>query len=230
VSRLNNSLQWPILCYVTDRRGLPVVSPEQRQEMLFSKIETAAACGVDWIQIREKDLSGKECSFLVREALRRVADPSSGKNTSTRILVNDRFDVATAEHAGGAHLAEKSLPVAEAKRIVGRRSDEMEFLIGASCHSLEAAKMAADDGADYVFFGPVFETPSKAAFGKPQGLGVLAEVCRAVAIPVLAIGGVTLANASDCFGAGASGIAAIRLFQDAVDLSAVIASLRKQRA
>jgi thiamine-phosphate pyrophosphorylase len=92
---------------------------------------------------------------------------------------------------------------------------------------MEAAKSAAGDGADYLFFGPVFTTPSKAAYGAPQGLERLAAVCRAVSIPVLAIGGVTSATASACFAAGASGIAAIRLFQEAPDMLALVQSLRK---
>jgi thiamine-phosphate pyrophosphorylase len=87
--------------------------------------------------------------------------------------------------------------------------------------------LAASGGADYLFFGPVFDTPWKAAFGAPQGLERLAEVCRAVSIPVLAIGGITLANASACLAAGASGIAAIRLFQDALDITSLVQSLRQ---
>jgi thiamine-phosphate pyrophosphorylase len=104
---------------------------------------------------------------------------------------------------------------------------EEDFYIGVSCHSLEAAKSAERGGADYLFFGPVFDTPSKAAYGPPQGLNRLAEVCRSVSIPVLAIGGITLANCAACFSAGASGIAAIRLFQDASDLPDLVQALRK---
>jgi thiamine-phosphate pyrophosphorylase len=100
--------------------------------------------------------------------------------------------------------------------------------MGVSCHSLETAGSAARDGADYIVFGPIFATPSKAAYGAPQGLERLAEVCRAISIPVLAIGGITLANASDCHAAGASGIAATRLFQDARDMPALVQSLRKR--
>jgi thiamine-phosphate pyrophosphorylase len=191
------------------------------------KIGAAADAGVDWIQIREKDLSGKECSSLTRGALQRATKSPAGKAAQTQILVNDRLDVAIAEHAGGVHLGEKSLPLAEAKRLVENRGEREDFLIGVSCHSLEAAKVAASGGADYLFFGPVFTTPSKMAFGASQGLERLTEVCRAVSRPVLAIGGITLENAADCLATGASGIAAIRLFQDAHDISSLVQALRK---
>jgi thiamine-phosphate pyrophosphorylase len=225
VSRLNSSSSGPLLCYVTDRRSLSAVAPKPLHEALLGKIEAATAAGVDWIQIREKDLSARNCGSLTREALRIAASPSGSKTRPTRILVNDRLDIALTEHAGGVHLGEKSLPPAEAKRLANSRFEGLDFLAGVSCHSLEAAKSAAKDGADYLFFGPVFATPSKAAFGSPQGLRRLTEVCRAVSLPVLAIGGITLANASACLAAGASGIAAIRLFQDAPDLSSVVRSL-----
>jgi thiamine-phosphate pyrophosphorylase len=192
------------------------------------RIETAAAAGVDWIQIREKDLSGRNCGLLTREALQRAAKSPASNAAPTRILVNDRLDVALSEGAGGVHLGENSLPLPEAKRLVKAPALSQHFLIGVSCHSLEAARSAASGGADYLFFGPIFATPSKAAFGAPQGLERLAEVCRAVSIPVLAIGGITLANASACLAAGASGIAAIRLFQDARDMSSLVPSLRKR--
>jgi thiamine-phosphate pyrophosphorylase len=225
VSRLNKTSCGLLLCYVTDRHGLAEAKPAEQQEILLDKIAAAADAGVDWIQIREKDLLGKDCSSLTREALGRAA--RSNKNTPTRILVNDRLDVALAERAGGVHLGEKSLPPVEVSRIVESCGERKDFLVGVSCHSLEAARAAANGGAGYLFFGPVFSTPSKTAFGAPQGLERLAEVCRAVAIPVLAIGGITLANAADCLAAGASGIAAIRLFQDARDMSSLVQSLRK---
>jgi len=191
------------------------------------RMETAAAAGVDWVQIREKDLSGRDCGLLTREALQRAAKSPASNASPTRILVNDRLDVALSEGAGGVHLGENSLPLPEAKRLVKAQALSRDFLIGVSCHSLDAARSAASGGADYLFFGPIFSTPSKAAFGAPQGLERFAEVCRAVSIPVLAIGGITLANASACLAAGASGIAAIRLFQDARDMSSLVQSLRK---
>jgi len=225
MSRLGKSSGGLILCYVTDRHSLSEAESRKAQEPLLSKIEAAAAAGVDWIQIREKDLSGRDCGLLTREALQRAAKSTARNAAPTLILVNDRQDVALSERAGGVHLGEDSLPLLEAKRLSNAQGQD--FLIGVSCHSLEAARSAASGGADYLFFGPVFATPSKAAFGAPQGLDRLADVCRAVTIPVLAIGGITLANASDCLAASASGIAAIRLFQDARDMSCLVQSLRK---
>ena len=146
-----------------------------------------------------------------------------------RILVNDRLDIALAEGAGGVHLGEKSLPVEEAKRLVLLASPRSPagagFLLGVSGHSLEAARAAEGSGADYIFFGPVFATPSKAAFGEPQGVERLGQVCRAVAIPVIAIGGITVENATACLDSGAAGLAAIRLFQEAPDIPLVVSKL-----
>ncbi len=227
MSRPSNSLRAPILCYVTDRQILSVGKASDPRENLLSKIGEAASAGVDWIQIREKDLSGKDCALLTRDALKRAAKSSVHGAKAARILVNDRLDVALSEHAGGVHLGEKSMAVAEAKRLVKLQDPSADFLIGVSCHSLEAAKSAAKDGADYLFFGPVYATPSKAAYGAPQGIACLAEVCLAVSVPVLAIGGITLANARACFSAGASGLAAIRLFQEADDLTSLVHTLRQ---
>ncbi len=196
---LSNSSHGPLLCYVTDRRSLPKFERRKAQETLLSKIAAAAASGVDWIQIREKDLSGRDCALLTREALQRAVKSPACNGASARVLVNDRLDIALSERAGGLHLGETRLPLPETKRFIDNRGEREDFVIGVSCHSLEAAKLER-----------------------------LAEVCHAVSIPVLAIGGITLAKASDCLAAGASGIAAIRLFQDARDLPSLVQSLRKQ--
>lgn len=153
---------------------------------------------------------------------------SEGRAASTRVVINDRVDVGLAANAAGVHLGEQSLPleiVAEWRRSAGRP----DFMIGVSTHSLEAARAAEKGGADYIFFGPVFATPSKAQYGEPQGIARLREVCPAVGIPVLAIGGVNLENAVECIAAGAAGIAAIRLFQDGLIDSAKIASLSEEK-
>ncbi len=227
MSRLNKSSSGLLLCYVTDRRGLSGIDRLEAQETVGQKIATAAAAGVDWLQIREKDLSARDYGLLTRKALQLAARSPAGNARPTRVLVNDRLDVALSEHAGGVHLGETSLPLPEAQRLVKAQDQRLDFLMGISCHSLEAARSAASGGADYLFFGPIFPTPSKEAFGAPHGLERLGEVCRAVAIPVLAIGGITLANASACLAAGASGIAAIRLFQEARDMTSLVQTLRK---
>ena len=225
----------PILCYVTDRRGparrgglegpsaTSDTPPGKRHtaplHALQELIRKAAAAGVDWIQIREKDLEARRLLELALFAL------TETRATAARVLVNDRLDVALAAGAAGVHLGESSLPVeivAEWRRSVRRN----EFVIGVSCHSLVSARAAAQAGADYIFFGPVFATPSKAAFGPAQGIERLREVCASVEIPVLAIGGVNLENACACFETGAAGIAAIRLFQDAGNLAETVAKLK----
>jgi thiamine-phosphate pyrophosphorylase len=211
-----------ILCYVTDRQSLHIAAGQSREAALAQHIESAVRAGVDWVQIREKDLPGRNLVDVTRTAMR-ACNNSSGQNR-VRILVNDRCDVAWAAGAAGVHLGQNSLPVrivVDARR--GRRPEH--FLVGTSCHSLDGAIRAAEEGSDYLFFGPVFATPSKVEFGAPQGLGKLAEVCRAVSIPVIAIGGITLENARACRDAGAAGIAAIRLFQQNGDLAEIVTSL-----
>jgi thiamine-phosphate pyrophosphorylase len=220
-----------LLCYVTDRRALGIANPADSLAALIQKIEEVVAAGIDWVQIREKDLPARELASLTRQALRITAKSSGKSSAATRVLVNDRLDVAIAERAGGVHLSVKSLPVREAKRLIqsalAKQAVGKSFLVGASCHSLEAAKAAEHDGADYIFFGPIFPTPSKQQFGPPQGIQSLQQVCRTVSVPVLAIGGVTLDNAALCIHAGAAGVAAIRLFQDALDPISAVDRLRQ---
>ena len=209
---------------------MQVTAQEDSLALLLEKIERAVAAGVDWIQLREKDLTGKQCSALTRKALLRVSEQSSRTPSVARIIVNGRLDAALAQQAGGIHLGEHSLRVEDAKRMLA--ADHLSqtlppgLLVGVSCHSLEAARSAVSAGADYIFFGPIFPTPSKTAFGAPQGLDRLSEVCDSVTIPVLAIGGVTPENMPACLSAGASGIAAIRLFQDSPDLPTTVNALR----
>jgi thiamine-phosphate pyrophosphorylase len=222
----------PVLCYVTNRGSLPALGEGLgKEDALLGVIERAVAAGVDWIQIREKDLAAARLVALTREALR----ASAGKPARpTRILVNDRLDVALAAGAGGVHLGEESLPVEEVRRwlpfAAGESRVGADFLVGVSCHSLESAQTAERAGASYIFFGPVFATPSKAVYGVPQGTERLAEICHTVKIPVLAIGGITFENVRECLSAGAEGIAAIRLFQGAGDLAAVVARFREVSA
>lgn len=259
MSALSKSLaarKTPILCYVTDSKGLSPATPSDLSSALVQTIATLASAGVDWIQLREKHMPARDLSSLTREASRQPAAQPGRERPKPCVIVNDRLDVAIAEGADGVHLGENGLPVHEAKLFLESREAEqaaraglftptvegpvtaprplvtnqpapVNFLLGVSCHSVEGVTSAARDGASYVFFGPVFATPSKAGMGKPQGVAGLAEACRSVSIPVLAIGGITLENAAACIKAGAAGIAAIRLFQDASDAAEIVKELRQ---
>lgn len=224
--------QTPILCYVTDRQSLQLSWSGDSRDELLKRIARAASAGVDWIQVREKDLPGEQIAPIVRDSLAVVRQSNLQSGSSARILVNDRVDVAFSERAGGVHLGENSLPVGNVTRWIGgrlERATSQDFMVGVSCHSLESALAAGRARADYIFFGPVFATPSKTAFGAPQGLAKLEEICQSVSVPVLAIGGITVENAPSCVNAGAAGIAAIRLFQDTADLPALLRRLHAAR-
>jgi len=216
----------PVVCYVTDRRSLPLALSSDAIAMLLRSIESVAAAGADWIQIREKDLCGAENLELTRAALEKIHACAP----RTRIIVNDRVDVALTAGAGGVHLSENGFSVSDARRLCDRFAHDsgkpLDFLIGISCHSLGSALGATRDGADYIYFSPIFHTPSKAFYGPPQGVERLRKICQAVQIPVIAIGGIALDNVASCYEAGAAGVAAIRLFQDATDLPAVVRCLR----
>jgi thiamine-phosphate diphosphorylase len=206
----------PVLCYVSDRRSLEAEPGGDAAGALVSLAARAARAGVDWIQIREKDLGGRALFDLVAAVV--------AQSASARVLVNDRLDVALAAGAAGVHLGGASLPVAPVRE--WRRERAPGLLIGKSCHSIEEARAAEADGADYVFFGPVFATPSKLVYGPPQGIEALARVCRGLHIPVVAIGGITPENAAACIASGARGIAAIRWFQEPGDPDARVGALR----
>lgn len=165
-------------------------------------VEAAVAAKVSLVQIREKALSARVLFALAERAA------AITRGSETRLLVNDRFDVARAAGADGVHLTSQSLPADVVRSLCGE-----EFLIGVSAHSLQEVRTAAERGADFVVFGPVFETESKRIFGEPQGLEKLREVTTALNdFPVIAIGGIDRSNMAECYRAGASGIAAIRLF------------------
>lgn len=229
MSRLANTTGRPILCCVTDRKSLTPAAGESQFGALLKQIVTAAVAGVDWIQIREKDASGREIFDLTRAALAKVSEAKGSAQHSTRIIVNDRLDVAVAAHAGGVHFGENSLSPSDVRGWMSLncgRNFNQGFAVGVSCHSLESCKAAEVSGADYIFFGPTFATPSKSAFGAPQGLELLSSVCNTIKVPVLAIGGITDENAPSCSSAGAAGIAAIRLFQNPQTIAATVSAMR----
>jgi thiamine-phosphate pyrophosphorylase len=195
-----------LLSYITDRRQLPGAEAAQRVRLL-AKIAEASRAGVDFIQLREKDLSARELESLAREAVLVVRE-----NGAAKLLLNSRADVALAVGADGVHLPSESLAPAGIRTIWPRA------VIGVSCHT--SAEVAAATGADYALFAPVFEKQGST----PTGLTALREACGHKT-PVLALGGITLENAPSCGQAGASGIAAIRLFQEH-DVAEIVRQLR----
>ena len=183
-----------IRCHITDRTQFDTLDD------LLDCIRRNDGAGVDIIQIREKDLSARDLCALVQRALRVCR--------RARVLVNTRVDVAFAAGAHGAHLPADSPPP-----LAWRDCAPPGFTFGVSCHSVEEVIRAERESADYVLFAPVFVPISKPTQGPPQGVEKLREACRAVRIPVLALGGITGNNAPLCLEAGAAGIAGITLFQ-----------------
>jgi thiamine-phosphate pyrophosphorylase len=142
-------------------------------------LRRAAEAGVDRIQVREKDLSARPLLGIVREAI------EAARGNRATVFVNDRVDVAIAAGAAGVHLGRAAIPPDAARRIAGE-----DLVVGASAHGIEEALEAQERGADYVILGPIFETPTKTAYGPPLGVRVLEAALRRVRIPVYAIGGI----------------------------------------
>src|SRR5262249_21231282 len=200
----------PYLYYITDRTQFPG-SEQNRRKQLLATIGHAARSGVDFVQLREKDLSAREVECLAAEALAEIQkNLPSHSPPGTRLLINSRLDIALAVDAAGVHLRSDDIAVADARKIISAAGNP-SFLAAASCHSPVEVERSAAEGADFVVFAPVFEK-SGIESASPAGLSRLGEACR-VGIPVLALGGITLDNAAVCIRAGASGVAGIRLFQ-----------------
>jgi thiamine-phosphate pyrophosphorylase len=182
---------------------------------LLGKIGEAARAGVDYIQLREKDLSTRELEALSGRALRRIHQLKAvSSGLGTHLLINSRTDVSLASGANGVHLPADDLNPMEIRRLWKqfRAGEPGTVTISVSCHSLEEVARAEASGADLAIFAPVFEKKD-APGSRPAGLDALRQACKA-RIPVLALGGVTLENAPACLDAGAIGIAGIRLFQE----------------
>jgi thiamine-phosphate pyrophosphorylase len=195
-----------LVCAVTDRSRLPAppaASPSAGLDGLVTRLANLAAAGVDLLQIREPDLSGGDLARLVARVL------SAAAGTGAQVLVNDRLDVALAAGADGVHLKGESIDTASVRRLA-----PAGFLVGRSVHSAEEAEQAANDGADYVVVGTVFETSSKPG-RSAAGLSLLRETVRQCKAPVLAIGGMSVARAGEVAATGAAGLAAIGLFMGA---------------
>jgi thiamine-phosphate pyrophosphorylase len=234
-----------LLYYITDRHRLPGSTGEQRAALL-RKISQAARCGVEYIQLREKDLSARELLALAEDARNTISGAATSRLTThnsqlaTRLLINSRIDIALACGADGVHLRSDDISAADARAVWMKAAAAghwplatRHFIIACSCHTAEDVRLAQSDGADFVVFAPVFEKGGQ----RGVGLEALRAACRglpeasvpeaspAVNLPVLALGGVTLENAQACLEAGAAGIAGIRLFQDN-DVAEVVRRLR----
>jgi thiamine-phosphate pyrophosphorylase len=217
-----------LLYYITDRRQFPGSAAEQRAALL-RKISEAARCGVEYIQLREKDLSARELLALAKDA-RNAISGAATSGLATRLLINSRLDIALACGADGVHLRSDDISAADARAAWMKAASALDSglgthdcVIAASCHTAGEVRRAASEGADFVVFAPVFEKGGE----RGVGLEALRAACRGLpkALPVLALGGVTLDNAQACLEAGAAGIAGIRLFQDN-DVAEIVARLR----
>jgi thiamine-phosphate pyrophosphorylase len=187
------------LYLVTDR------SLTQGRDLLWV-LQQALDGGVKAIQLREKDLGGRELFFLA-EAARKLT-----RRYHARLLINDRIDIALAVDADGVHLSTASIPIESARALLGRQR-----LLGASTHSLEEAEEAERNGADFVVFGPIYFTPSKAPYGSPQGSAALKKVVDKISLPIYAIGGIKPENIADTCRAGVCGVALISAVMSAAD-------------
>jgi thiamine-phosphate pyrophosphorylase len=211
------------LYYITDRRQFAGDATEQERRLL-RKIGECAAAGVEYVQLREKDLSARELEELASKAVRAV------RGSQTKLLINSRTDIALACGAHGVHLPGNDLPASEVRAVFSLLNQSLVTqsllnhallnqtraaapVIAVSAHSLADVLSAEAHGADIAVFAPVF---AKAGAENAAGLEELRRICgRAqAAIPVFALGGVTMENARLCIEAGASGIAGIRLFQE----------------
>lgn len=202
----------PITCLITTGEATDAEFDASRSRIVAT-VARAVEAGVSLIQIREKNLSARSLFELTCAAVEVVA------GSATRVLVNDRADIAFAAEADGVHLASNSLSAA-----LIREKFPREFMIGVSTHSVDEVVDAANSGADFAVFGPVFNTPGKTDV---KGIPALSEVCECVApFPVLAIGGVELENVGEILAAGASGVAAIRAFNDADSMGGILAKLK----
>jgi len=180
-------------------------------------LERAIACGVDMVQIREPDLSARDLFLLTRCVV------ESAATSACNLLVNDRVDIA-AVRGTGVHLTTRSMRPAVVRRVFGD-----ELLMGVSTHNVDEVQEAEDAGADFVVFGPVYETGTKKQYGPPVGLGSLTEVCSRFQVPVLALGGINESNFREALSTGAAGIAGISIFTESTDLCGLVQQVKGVR-
>jgi thiamine-phosphate pyrophosphorylase len=223
----------PLLYYITDRTQFAGDESARRRQLL-DKIGEAVRAGVDYVQLREKDLPARELEELARETIgimhKHSVHSSEFSAPTTKLLINSRTDIALAVGADGVHLKGADVSPRDVRKIVqtvlfrNSKSETRSFVVAVSCHAEVEVQSAAKDSADFVVFAPVFEKHDNLA-ARSVGLNALAKACRH-SIPVLALGGVTVENAHSCLAAGAAGIAGIRLFQQNV-IAEVVCALRR---
>jgi thiamine-phosphate pyrophosphorylase len=207
-----------LLYYITDRKQFPGVEFECRQQLL-QRIAEAARCGVDHIQLRERDLPSRELELLAKAAVQKVRESGS----ATRLLINSRADIALAVSADGVHLRAMDVNAGEVRKIWKLTDRQDTPTVAVSCHTEVEVITAKDNGADFVVFAPIFEKQN-ATRAESAGIERVRSACQHD-IPVLALGGVTVENANSCLESGAAGVAGIRLFQDG-DLAETVRILR----
>lgn len=207
------NLPKPTLYLITRGATAETTTPASEEfRHIELQVSTAVAAGIQLIQIREKNLPARVLFELTANAV------AIARGSSTRILVNDRADVAASAGAHGVHLTTRSLVPALIRKTFGAN-----FLIGVSTHSLDEARKAQKGGADFAVFGPVFPTPSKGKYGTAVGTEQLEVAARELApFPLIALGGISSRNARECLRAGASGIAGISLFSELDTLARTI--------
>jgi thiamine-phosphate pyrophosphorylase len=212
-----------LLYYITDRTQFGG-EEESRCRTLLDTIAEAARWGVDFIQLREKDLPAGKLESLARKAVRVVREQASETGRRTRILINSRVDVAIACAADGVHLRSNDISPRDVRDVWKRSAmdEQGEPVIGVSCHTRSEVAEARSQSADFAVFAPVFA--KKETGTAASGLDALRQACQE-SIPVLALGGITLDNAQSCLDVGAAGIAGIRLFQQG-DIRSSVARLR----
>jgi thiamine-phosphate pyrophosphorylase len=194
----------------------------QRRERLLQKIAEAAHSGVDYVQLREKDLPSRDLETLAREVMKKIR-ASGGK---TRLLINSRPDIALAAGADGVHLRSKDVLPEDVRRIWRAANRPAQPIVAISCHTAAEVEGVEKSGANFVVFGPAFGKKDPPEMGA-AGLDLLRTVCQR-RIAVFALGGVSAENGAKCEDAGANGIAGIRLFQEN-NVAVVVAKLRAQR-
>lgn len=213
------NLSKPILYLITRGATTEVTTPDSEEfQQILEHVSAAVTAGIQLIQIREKRLTARVLFELTTRAV------AITRGSPTRVLINDRADIAASADADGVHLTRRSLTPHVIRQTFGAK-----FLIGASTHSLSEAQMARQEGADFVVFGPIFPTPAKERYGPPLGRDQLFTAARALTpFPLIALGGISLENVNQCLSAGVTGIAGITLFGEPKNLATTVETIRER--